>query len=517
MNSIIQPTRQSTMQSAMSEDAVPSGDPRNTTELLAERMSAWRCAVEYVDEYVNATERMERAQAKEYEKVLKTIQSPLRAGHHFDQNVGGIAGLFENMRQNTQAMINTHLETEKNIRANVIPIVDRLRRDIKQKTKELASGALKSVKEVEKARNITQKYIELLGQNAAGFDASGSRFNSSEDPYVLRRGVLHRLSKQVMEENNHRHELVALQQNFGQFEQHIVEVIQTTLAALTGLMNGQGQSQEQHYSDMLGTAQAIPSNFEWIGFLSRSGDILIDPTTPDRNMDSITFPNQDHRATNPIIEGTLERKSRNKLSFSGFSTGYYAVTPSKYLHEFKDDDNIRKDPTPELSIYLPDATLGVPNGEKFHVKGKDVSKGLGSKLTGTPEIQFKAATADEAQKWFKAFQIAISNVPSTIVATKATVANENIATPVTSTTPIITTAPSSDASVKKSPEETAVTSSLPSKESSPIIQKEEEKENLTSTPTDNKTITEVSESVVAVEQAPLKSHPVNPQTTEAKE
>jgi hypothetical protein len=26
----------------------------------------------------------------------------LKEGHHFDQSMGGIAGLFENMRQNTQ-------------------------------------------------------------------------------------------------------------------------------------------------------------------------------------------------------------------------------------------------------------------------------------------------------------------------------------------------------------------------------------------------------------------------------
>lgn len=45
---------------------------------------------------------MQKAHAKEYEKVLKTMSSPLKEGHHFDQNLGGIAGLFENIRSNTQ-------------------------------------------------------------------------------------------------------------------------------------------------------------------------------------------------------------------------------------------------------------------------------------------------------------------------------------------------------------------------------------------------------------------------------
>jgi hypothetical protein len=107
----------------------------------------------------------------------------------------------------------------------------------------------------------------------------------------------------------------------------------------------------------------------------------------------------DHSSTRPLIEGSLERKSRNKLSF-GYQTGYYVVTPSKFLHEFKDSDVLRKDPTPELSIYLPDAVIGAPNGEKFNVKGKDRSKTFSSKLTGNAELAFKAHTAADAQRWF---------------------------------------------------------------------------------------------------------------------
>jgi hypothetical protein len=108
----------------------------------------------------------------------------------------------------------------------------------------------------------------------------------------------------------------------------------------------------------------------------------------------------DHHATRALIEGSLERKSRNKLSW-GYTTGYYVVTPSKFLHEFKDSDNNRQDPKPELSIYLPDAVIGTVQGEKFSVKGKDKSKTMSSKLTGSTELNFKAHTAADAAKWFQ--------------------------------------------------------------------------------------------------------------------
>lgn len=406
------PKRQASTSSAMSDDAVPTSDPSDTSSLLAERLQAWKHAVGYLEDYVSATEKAEKAHAKEYEKVLKTIQNPLREGHHFDQSLGGIAGMFENMRQNTQEIVNSHLETEKNLKGSVLPILDRLHKEIKNKSKELSSGAVKGAKEVDKARNTTQKYIELLGQQTANYESSGGKMNAEDDPYVVHRQVYHRLNKQVLEENNHRHDLIAVQNNFAQFETHIVNVIQQAMMSFNQFVGGQAQKDQQLFADMLGSAQAVPPDFEWSRFTERNKNILIDPNSGDRTIDSIAFPNQGHRSTKPLIEGTLERKSRNKLSMSGYSTGYYVVTPSNFLHEFKDNDNFRKDPTPEMSIYLPDATIGATNNEKFNVKGKDVSKGLGSKLSGSSEIAFKAHTAADATKWFNVIRQVAGAAPA---------------------------------------------------------------------------------------------------------
>jgi hypothetical protein len=273
---------------------------------------------------------------------------------------------------------------------------------------------VKSAKEVEKARNTTQKHIELLGQQTASFESTGGKMHATEDPYIVQRGVLHRLGKQVMEENNNRHDLISVQNNFATFEAHIIEVIQQVMASFQQFVGGQAQKVDQLYSDMLGTAQRIPPDFEWSRFTDRNMNMLVDPNSPDRSIEGIAFPNQNHKATKPLIEGNLERKSRNKLSLSGWSSGYYVITPSKYLHEFKDSDNLRKDPTPELSIYLPDATIGAPNGEKFNIKGKDMSGGIGSKLSGSSEISFKAHTASDAQKWYEVIRSVVGNAPANL-------------------------------------------------------------------------------------------------------
>lgn len=397
------PSRAGTNTSAFNDEAVPEFDPTTSAGLLAERLQAWKHACGYLEDYIAAVEKIHGKHAKEYERALKTISQPLKEGHHFDQSLGGIAGFFENLRSNTQGIINSNIETEKSIKGSVLPILERLHKEIKHKAKELSSGAQKGAKEVEKARNTTQKHIELLGQHTASFDSAGGKISGHDDPYVLHRGVLHRLSSQVIAENNHHNDLIAVQNNFQVFEQHVVEVFQQAMEAFTQLAGGQAEKTRALHGDMLGAVQRVPANFEWDHFTQRSGDRLANPQENARTVDSISFPNMDHGSTKPLIEGSLERKSRNKLSW-GYSTSYYVVTPAKFLHEFKDSDNTREDPKPELSIYLPDAIIGAPNGEKFNVKGKDKSKSLSSKLTGSAELAFKAHTPADAQKWFSIIQ-----------------------------------------------------------------------------------------------------------------
>ncbi|KAK3303511.1 uncharacterized protein B0T15DRAFT_401417 [Chaetomium strumarium] len=423
------PSRQETLASIASDEAVPDTDPNTTAGLLAERLRAWKHAVVYLEEYMGAVEKIHKEQAKEYERVLKTISKPLREGEHFDQSLGGVAGFFENMRVNTQELINSNLETEKSIKGTALPIVERLHKEIKHKAKELVHGAEKAAKEVEKARNTTQKHIELLGQHTAAFEATGGKANPTDDPYVISRGVIHRLNKQVMEENNQHNDLVAVQTNFETFERHIVQVIHQAMETFNNFTGGQALKVQALHADMLGAVQRIPPDFEWKAFLKRSSDKLANPNEPPRTVESITFPNMDHPSTKPLIEGSLERKSRNKLSW-GYSTGYYVVTPSKFLHEFKDDDNFRKDPTPELSIYLPDAIISVPSGEKFSVKGKDRSGGIGGKLAGTSELSFKAHSPAEAQKWFEVLKRAAGTTgPAAVVSATPTPGSE-VANPI---------------------------------------------------------------------------------------
>ena len=279
-------------------------------------------------------------------------------------------------------------------------MLERLHKEIKSKGKELHSGAAKQSKAVDKARNASQKHIELLGQYAANFDSAGAKVDAAHDPYVLQRGIHHRLNQQILDENNNRNDLLTVQSGFQQFEAHVLTTVQSALASFSQFMGGQAERHRAMYGDMASTAQKVPLDFEWHGFIKRNENVLINPNAPPRSMSNISFPNQGHRATKPLIEGSLERKSRGVGALTGYKSGYYALTPAGYLHEFKDNDDFHKEPVPELSLFLHDCSIGAVDGVKFNLKGKDVSGGkIASKLHLSSEYHFKAHTPSDAQQW----------------------------------------------------------------------------------------------------------------------
>ncbi|KAF2157190.1 PH domain-containing protein [Myriangium duriaei CBS 260.36] len=391
------PTRTAT--NMTDDEAVPDEDTSEVTRLFLERLQAWKHACGYLEDYIEATEKNQAHHTKEYERVLKTVSNPLKEGHHFDQQLGGVAGMFDNIRSNTQGLANSHTETAKVLKGTILPILARLHAEIKNKNKELTKGAGKGAKLVDKARNTTQKHVELLGQHTASYDSTGGKLTAADDPYVLQRGVYHRLNKQIIEENNNRQDMLTVQNSFAQFEAHVVQTFQDAINQFSQVMSHQSDQVRTFYGDMNANTSAIKPDFEWNGFLNRNNNILIDPNGPPRSMDNVNFPNRNHRATQPMIAGSLERKGK---IMKRYEPSYYAVTPSKFLHEFKTDDDLAKDPVPEISLYLPDCVIGALDGVKFQIKGKDASKGkVGSHFAMSHDFVFKAHTTEDAAKWYE--------------------------------------------------------------------------------------------------------------------
>jgi len=263
-------SRTDTMESA---NAIPP-EAGDVGGLLVERLRAWKHAVAYLEAYVTQTESMHKSLGKEYHKVLKAVDEPLREGHHFQQSVGGVASLFENIRANTVRLSTSHHETAGELKSTVLPILERLHKEIRDRQKHVQSESEKSAKSVAKTRNSTQAHIELLGQHTSAFESTGGtsagghdghhfklhhsntggKHKPEFDPYLLRRGVLSRLAKQLHEEDAQRQELIGVQNHSQEFEAKIVQTIHQALAALNQTMHAQAELQKQLYGGTVGSS-----------------------------------------------------------------------------------------------------------------------------------------------------------------------------------------------------------------------------------------------------------------------
>lgn len=123
------------------------------------------------------------------------------------------------------------------------------------------------------------------------------------------------------------------------------------------------------------------------------------------------FPNKDHRATKPIIEGDLV------CHFNDITKDcHYVVTRAGYLHGFGPNNDPCQQLLPDISLYLRDCFISPVDGVNFSVLGANVS---GSNLVNpfhtTTKFSFEAQSNDEAQRWHSVIDAAIRHTTSSLL------------------------------------------------------------------------------------------------------
>ncbi|KAK9376596.1 uncharacterized protein V1513DRAFT_439139 [Lipomyces chichibuensis] len=386
------------------EEAIPL-EINNPTTVLTQRLDSWRHVVDLLHDYGEGHRVMYHNLSRDYERISKSVQDAPRfdSVETVPQNGDkppheGISGGFFAIREKSEVLINAATEAEKTIKSTVIPHVDRLSHDVKEHLRGLKSNGFKGIKDVERARGLTQKQIEQLGQHTSSFGIFSGKPDPLKDPYIIYRDVLCKLDSQIMKENIQTDTLLTIQRDFKTFESHIVGGIHQMFKLMDQTQNTFWDFQRECYSAITTSFTGIPPEFEWDQFVASNKLILADETAPKRSIDRVKFPNQDHESTRPLIEGVIQRKSTMAFSKT-YNSAYYVVTPSKFLHQFASKDYVQS-PEPEFSIYLPDANIGAmypkeTGKNKFKITAKDALKTISTKHT----FEFKTSTYDDLVKW----------------------------------------------------------------------------------------------------------------------
>lgn len=152
---------------------------------------------------------------------------------------------------------------------------------------------------------------------------------------------------------------------------------------------------------------------EWISFSARS-DHLLDPETPLRDPEHITYPSKEDPSVIPVHIGHLERKKRYTRTYR---ESYFVLTPAGFLHEYSNSDitTYTSNATPIFSLFLPACTLGPPSttgakSHKFHIEttkeGSGTTKsGLSIRSTlrgktGGHAYSFRSRSREDMMEWW---------------------------------------------------------------------------------------------------------------------
>ncbi|SEI31124.1 YALIA101S01e15522g1_1 [Yarrowia lipolytica] len=417
--------------------------PTDPTQLLIARLDNWRATVAFLIEYINIASSQQKHQVGYLEKTRKALsevprfdggvssepgtpstptqqhgfQQSLRGGlpnrsnaqtaknnptptgvHQANPEAIGVTPALSNIATRLDTLINLATQSEQNLKTSVLPSLEELEDEIEKHIKTLKHSTLKQSQEVEKVRSKTHRSIETLGQSTAGF--TGLQQSAKHDPYVLKRATLAQVGDQLNRENALSDSLLSVQNNIKSFERHIVQVIQRAVQLSSEILSGYFANAHDSYVSFSERFAAIPEDFEWDEFAQREKHQLVDPQKAKRSLDSVTFPNSDNPAAQPLVSGILQRKEGHIVK--NYTSGFYVLTRSGFLHGYASEDPLIE-PNPNFSLYVPDSTIGPlpPRGGdlKLKIKGKDTSSTIPTKKT----ITLKAATYQELQLWYDAF------------------------------------------------------------------------------------------------------------------
>lgn len=363
--------------------------------------AGWKDITKMLIAYFEGIADIEYNTAKEMAKLGGVIQVPFRQGNQF-LGEDGIQDVFYSIRDKTRTIADHHANLAKTVEGSIVQHLQKLRAEIKAHLRNVQQDTGKLANSVARERELSTKMISDLARSITLLKNTPMSVSAREDPYAANQAVALQLQRQVNEENALQKSIIIMQQNSAHFEEGIVRSIQSawqTFDEWSGRMSAQVQD------TWLGLGvhmRSLEPNAEWIAFASRS-DHLLDPDTPLRNPETIDYPGKEDPSVIPVHQGILERKKRFTKSYK---ESFYVLTPAGYLHEHSSSD-ISRHPVPELSLFLPECTLGAPSTaaaqtHKFHIEGRKLggAQSGGFSLGREYAYTFRARSHDELMEWW---------------------------------------------------------------------------------------------------------------------
>ncbi|ANZ77440.1 BA75_05007T0 [Komagataella pastoris] len=406
----------------------------DSSDLIVARYDKWILAVTFFENFFARYDSILSNTAKDYSKLVKHFSTdtlPQFEVSPSSNNAGAVYGSVNSEADPNRKItgVNSFIELlkfrssedqgklaglETSIKEQILPEFKKFSSDLSTKKKDLAVEAGKHRKELKKLGLHLSSSISKLQHSIQVFEsASGTgKMDYKNDPYMLKRSVSLHGTELIAKEHNHidflkREELSLMTQ-----EKRSLEFIQLIFADVANRIAAADAIFPSSFDSLTKTLSSIDLEYEWKQFsevnkqklvsVEDNEDVSAANASADqkkRSLNDLSFPNDHHPATEPILEGVLQRKE-GKVN-KKYVSSYYVITKTRYLYEF--ESNSPKNSTqPNTVLYLPECSLKSLNGPdnskfKIEVSGKDATQAI-SVIKST--LILKTSTYDEMKTWF---------------------------------------------------------------------------------------------------------------------
>ncbi|KAH9459402.1 hypothetical protein MJO28_010736 [Puccinia striiformis f. sp. tritici] len=384
-------------------------------DILFDRFLEYKSITKGLISYYEDLARLETHTANEMVNIGGHLPVPLREGNQFLPE-GGWQSILYDTREQTRAMADYHNTFAHAINHNVLHKLNHVKNDIKLFITDLENEPRQLASEVGTHRVESTRLLSQLAQGIAHSKSNPHSLAAKDDPVLIHRQVEAQLKAQLNFENSLTRMIIEYQKKAAELEKRVNVDIQTAVKEFETARITAQEATNKHWQSIHAGITQLDPELEWNEYAERSGHLISESVTM-REVSKIAFPGQNDDTTKAIKAGFLERKKRYTKHYK---EGYYVLTPSGYLHEHKSSDPI-KDGEPEMSIFMPNCTIGAPAARgsktfKWHVEGHKNSSGgvqVGSlkKIKSTLHIgrkdvafSFKARTFSEMTQWWELLQ-----------------------------------------------------------------------------------------------------------------
>ncbi|KAJ2961695.1 hypothetical protein NQZ79_g3060 [Umbelopsis isabellina] len=366
----------------------------NPAEVLIIRLDAWRIMIKMLIEYFDEIVRAEIMTCKNYQRVAGAIQLPFRdtTQHFKEQN--GVQDLCIALREGSRNVANDHEDFAKFINENVLPALARLKKEIKDRMRDMKNDEKLHVDTLWKEMDQTKKAMTSLDRICALAHQQQPNQQISHDPWLANLHVLKQLKEQIEEENRLHERMISLQREIATFERSIVENAKSAVRTFYERRAKDIYNQKSNGDSVLTVLDSLQPDTEWNEFVAKHGDQLVREDAGFKDYRLIEYPNKHDPLVQVMKKGKLSRKT---VVMRSYNERFYFLTPAGYLHEFRPDDNA----DPELSMYIPSTTVtaleGGKNGYNIEIRGRNTVGVINRERTFT----LRANSYEDQQAWYE--------------------------------------------------------------------------------------------------------------------